>query len=377
MIKLRIPLFLALVCLSSFFSCKGGAVDITDNSVIWYNTFTGQKLKHVFKIKNTYNKDMIIGQIRPSCPSCIYFDIKKLKIAPGESENLYLTFDTLGYVGKKEFKVLIYHNLAKNGLPIEYSLTAYIRNYVFSSPMGSLNLGTIVYPSEERRFSSTSLILRPQAGTESFKIEKIDKKYDFVEYKIVNFKNGYKIEFKLDSKKVLDKLGFTVEQLKKIYTGEVNGVPRPIKVPEILQENSQTKAVFPIKIYLDHKKQKFIRYVASCTIIGPVDTTKSERDFVFKNVIAKLSKGGYNKSQSIEFFVHSKDKSAFNITKLSTDNPVVSADMIKVSNSRYKVTLTFNKDKKLLKTLKNGRGNLFIETDNPYSKLIAMSFNVD
>ena len=377
MLKKRILLSLLHLLFFALFSCKGDALDVTDNSVTWYNVFTGQELKHVFKIQNTYDKEMIIGQIRPTCPSCIRFGVDKLKIAPGESENLNITFDTMGYVGKKEFKVLIYHNRSKTGLPIEYKLTAYIRNYVFSSPMGSINLGTVLYPGEGKRYSSASLIIRPLANTPKFKIDKIDKKYDFIEYKISSFKDGYKIDFRLDVNKVLDKIGYNVTQLKKIYTGEVNGKPRPIKSPDIIQENSETKAVFPIKIYLDHKKQKFIRYIASCNIVGPVDTTKSERELVFKNVIRKLSRGGYGASPAIDFFVYTKNNTFFKVTSLSTDNPLVDADLKKVSENRYKVTLTFNKKGKLLKSIKNGRGNVFIETDNPFSKLIAMPFSIE
>jgi len=69
----------------------------------------GEKPTHIFMVKNEGEGDLIIDNLKESCP-CIEVSISATRIQPGESAELKVTYDTTDYVGKDEKHVHIYSN---------------------------------------------------------------------------------------------------------------------------------------------------------------------------------------------------------------------------------------------------------------------------
>jgi hypothetical protein len=69
----------------------------------------GEKLTHIFMVKNEGEGDLIITGVKPSCV-CIEVSISTNFIKPGESAELKVSYDTTDYVGKDEKHLHIYSN---------------------------------------------------------------------------------------------------------------------------------------------------------------------------------------------------------------------------------------------------------------------------
>ncbi|MDO9555856.1 MAG: DUF1573 domain-containing protein [Atribacterota bacterium] len=69
----------------------------------------GEKPTHIFMVKNGGEGDLIIEEVKESCP-CIEASISTTRIKPGESAELKVSYDTTDYVGKDEKHIHIYSN---------------------------------------------------------------------------------------------------------------------------------------------------------------------------------------------------------------------------------------------------------------------------
>ncbi len=366
--SILIALFLTLLI---SMSCTSNKL-VTNTSVTWYNLISGEKVSHTFIIKNSSNKNLKIYGITQDC-SCVTFKIDKLVIKPGDEAKLKVNLDTLGYVVNKTFRLVVRHSQMQNGAPTIYKLVANIKNYLYSSPQTGLSFRSILYPYQKT--SNLKLKIRPFNINENVKIKKIKIGFDFIKYKIVKFRNGQQINFTLNADEVLAHLSETAEQMKNRLTMQLRGQVAPFAQPPVYQENSVTSILFPCKIYIEHPKQKFIRYMISSKILGPIDTDKPENKLVFKNILSSLSRGT-TKRKVITFHVFNKYKKNFKITKLSTNNKLVTVKYKKLTSHKYLITMIFNDKRKKLRTIKYNSGHIFIETDQPFTRLIAMRYEI-
>ena len=69
----------------------------------------GEKLTHIFIVKNGGEGDLIIDSLKESC-ACIEASISTTLFQPGESAELKVSYDTTDYVGKDEKHIHIYSN---------------------------------------------------------------------------------------------------------------------------------------------------------------------------------------------------------------------------------------------------------------------------
>jgi hypothetical protein len=77
------------------------------------NVTEGDKLKHVFEIKNTGTSPLVIDRVSTSC-GCTVAEIKTKQIAPGEKGDLEVTFDTTGRRGQNRKAITIISNDSSN-----------------------------------------------------------------------------------------------------------------------------------------------------------------------------------------------------------------------------------------------------------------------
>lgn len=70
----------------------------------------GEKFTHVFKFSNTGESPLIISQVNPSCGCTTPKDWPKEPIAPGESGQITVEFNSKGFPGKVEKSISIFTN---------------------------------------------------------------------------------------------------------------------------------------------------------------------------------------------------------------------------------------------------------------------------
>lgn len=82
-----------------------------DNGVYSFGTVVaGVVVTHTFVITNAGDKTLTISKAQPSC-GCTTTDLAKKNLAPGESVNLDITFDSVGYGGRTVTKLIdVYSN---------------------------------------------------------------------------------------------------------------------------------------------------------------------------------------------------------------------------------------------------------------------------
>jgi len=96
----------------------------------------GQKLTHIFIVKNGGEGDLIIDSLKGSC-ACIEASISATLIQPGESTELKVSYDTTDYVGKDEKHLHIYSNDPQ--VP-DKRINLYVETEVFQTPNLTPNL---------------------------------------------------------------------------------------------------------------------------------------------------------------------------------------------------------------------------------------------
>lgn len=90
-------------------------ITITENSIDFGDLAQGDKVSHTFKLKNTGVAPLIISNVAATC-GCTVPSWPKEPIAPGQSAEIQVSFNSTGKVGKQNSIVRIYSNATE---PIE------------------------------------------------------------------------------------------------------------------------------------------------------------------------------------------------------------------------------------------------------------------
>ncbi len=364
-----------LILFSILLSCGHGKI-VENRKVVWKNVFAGKIVSHTFKITNTYGKTMKIGYIRPQCPACTTFELSKKNLEPGDTTKLTIHFDSAGYKGTIKYNILVYHNLDPNGKPIEFITIAEVKNYIKTSKRLFLNFGRI--ESSKKHDTVLKLKLTPKVADDKLDIAKIDtNKFNIFKYKIKSVKpNSKLILISLGVDSIMKNLNVNIEKLKEVYRGELKGKYKNLPRFFIIQLNNVTKFVIPVKINTGLSKHPYLRFVAAGHIKGDINTNLKNNTVGFENILKFIGKKlDFSKTKS--FLISSDKNKPFNVVNLSTDNEVITLEKTKVNSSTYKIIVHFNKDKNSINSLKRNRGNIFIETDNPFAKFFRVKLELN
>lgn len=90
-------------------------ITFTENSIDFGDLAQGDKVSHTFKLKNTGVAPLIISNVVATC-GCTVPSWPKEPIAPGQSAEIQVSFNSTGKVGKQNSIVRIYSNATE---PIE------------------------------------------------------------------------------------------------------------------------------------------------------------------------------------------------------------------------------------------------------------------
>lgn len=90
-------------------------ITFTENSIDFGDLAQGDKVSHTFKLKNTGVAPLIISNVAATC-GCTVPSWPKEPIAPGQSAEIQVSFNSTGKVGKQNSIVRIYSNATE---PIE------------------------------------------------------------------------------------------------------------------------------------------------------------------------------------------------------------------------------------------------------------------
>lgn len=82
-----------------------------DSLVCHFGTLAiGEKFEHTFRFKNTGNAPLLIAQVTPSCGCTTPKDWPQNPIAPGESGQITVEFDSKGHPGKIDKSITVLTN---------------------------------------------------------------------------------------------------------------------------------------------------------------------------------------------------------------------------------------------------------------------------
>ncbi len=144
------------------------------------NVTEGDKLTHVFTIKNTGDAPLLIDRVRTSC-GCTVADLKTKEIAPGASGEVEVSFDTKGRMGPNRKTITISSN-DKQTPNANVEIKANIERLLVFTPM---NVRLNVNHGEEqtmqawlmgKQADSAKLAIKSIEGGEDLKIELGEKK---------------------------------------------------------------------------------------------------------------------------------------------------------------------------------------------------------
>lgn len=377
MFKIK-PFFIFLLIMGLFsLSCKGHKKYATERSVTWYELVSGEKVTHRFKIKNIYSQVIEIGSFYTEFPGSINLSFDKRKLVPGESTGMEMEFDTLGFVGKKTTKVLVYHSNAPYEKPIEFTVNAVIKNYIFTRPQTIANFENITNPANSGTLKSYEIDVLPLKIEEKLNVKKLDfGKYPFFSYEIKDYKNGKRITLHLNSEKLISFIQMDRIKEKQRIMQELTGASRPYQNDFYIVEQHNSKTLFrvPLTIITDHPRQKEIRFVLTGQIYGNINANFPASGIPFTGIMNRLNEG-VNFSQDVDFNLFDRMKNPFKIVSIESTNELITVKYEEKNPYEYKIILTFNKDKKLIKSLKLNRGYVLVETNSPYSKILQIPFS--
>ncbi len=84
-------------------------IDFSENSFDFGTVSEGEKVSHVYKFKNTGNEPLVISNAKGSC-GCTVPQWPKTPIAPGESGEIMVEFNSKGKPGKQTKRVTVTAN---------------------------------------------------------------------------------------------------------------------------------------------------------------------------------------------------------------------------------------------------------------------------
>lgn len=93
----------------------GPVITFTESSVNFGDINQGDKVSHTFQLKNTGTAPLIISNVAATC-GCTVPSWPKEPIAPGQSADIQVSFNSAGKVGAQNSVVRIYSNASE---PIE------------------------------------------------------------------------------------------------------------------------------------------------------------------------------------------------------------------------------------------------------------------
>jgi hypothetical protein len=93
----------------------GPVITFTESSVNFGDLTQGDKVSHTFQLKNTGTAPLIISNVAATC-GCTVPSWPKDPIAPGQSAEIQVSFNSAGKVGAQNSVVRIYSNASE---PIE------------------------------------------------------------------------------------------------------------------------------------------------------------------------------------------------------------------------------------------------------------------
>jgi hypothetical protein len=94
---------------------SGAVISFTESSIDFGDLSQGDKVAHTFTLKNTGTSPLIISNVAATC-GCTVPSWPKDPIAPGQTADIQVSFNSAGKVGKQNSIVRIYSNASE---PIE------------------------------------------------------------------------------------------------------------------------------------------------------------------------------------------------------------------------------------------------------------------
>ena len=131
----------------------------------------GDKVDHLFTVKNRGDKPLIISQIRSSC-GCTAATLSARTIAPGSSGEVKVTFDSTNFAGQVTKTISIDSNDQRNPsavLTLQGKVTEIIAVTPFPLNLGSLKAGSkkevvLTLANRGNRIFSVTSVTSPQAA---------------------------------------------------------------------------------------------------------------------------------------------------------------------------------------------------------------------
>lgn len=115
----KLGFLLTLFALAVVFNVQaqvaGPVITFTESSVNFGDLTQGDKVSHTFQLKNTGTAPLIISNVAATC-GCTVPSWPKDPIAPGQSAEIQVSFNSAGKVGAQNSVVRIYSNASE---PIE------------------------------------------------------------------------------------------------------------------------------------------------------------------------------------------------------------------------------------------------------------------
>ncbi|PCJ52585.1 MAG: hypothetical protein COA79_23560 [Planctomycetota bacterium] len=278
--------------------------------------------KHTFIIKNEGKTNLIISKVKPGC-GCTVANISSKNIKPGEFAKLDIDYKApeKNSVIRKQIHL---HSNDKTNPKATLWIEANIKgNYKASSQIIQLNSVLI---GEKKTFSFT---ITPS------------RKLPFYPHRLVYSKTTLNLKYtKVDEKNTLSSYKFDVT-----YDSTIKLPPRRI---------NEKIFIYPNK---DNNKE-----VITINIHGTVNGLINQS---IKSFVTSLKQG--DKIEKKARLKHLK-KESFIISKVMSNNPMVTTEIIKISGHEYDILINMKEGSK------KRRENviILIHTDNPQQKVIRI-----
>jgi hypothetical protein len=115
--KLALMMVMALVVFAAKAQeqTSGPVITFEENSIDFGDITQGEKVAHTFVFKNTGTSPLVISNVAVTC-GCTATNWPKEPIAPGQTSELKISFNSTGKMGKQNSVVRVYSNASE---PIE------------------------------------------------------------------------------------------------------------------------------------------------------------------------------------------------------------------------------------------------------------------
>ncbi len=114
-LALMMVMFLVVFAAKAQEQSNGPVIAFEETSIDFGDITQGEKVAHTFKFTNTGSSPLIISNVAVTC-GCTATNWPKEPIAPGQSSELKISFNSTGKMGKQNSVVRVYSNASE---PIE------------------------------------------------------------------------------------------------------------------------------------------------------------------------------------------------------------------------------------------------------------------